>query len=85
MIATDLRQLLLDTFPDAVINVTGEDANFSVDIVSPEFKNVSRLNRQKKVLACVKDQITSGEIHAFSIQAYTEEEWVRNTVPLTVL
>ncbi|WP_455222620.1 BolA family protein [Kaarinaea lacus] len=85
MIADEIRQLLLDSFPGAVINVIGEDANFSVDIISPEFENVSRLNRQKKVLSCVKEQITAGEIHAFSVQAFTQEEWDRTTNTLTVL
>ena len=75
MTAGEVKQILLASFPDAVINVNGEDANYSVDIISPEFENVSKLNRQKKILSCVKEQITSGEIHAFSVQAYTEEEY----------
>ena len=85
MIAEDVRQLLLADFPDAVITVKGEDANFSVDIISPAFENLSRLNRQKKILSCVKQQLATGEIHAFSIQAYTQEEWNRDTNSLTVL
>ena len=85
MIAEDIRQLLLADFPDAVINVKGEDANFSVDIISPVFENLSRLNRQKKILSCVKQQIAAGEIHAFSVQAYTQEEWNQDANSLTVL
>ena len=81
----EIRQLLLAQFPGSVVNVSGEDAHFSVDIISPEFANQSRFNRQKKVLSCVKDRITSGEIHAFSVQAFTEEEWSRNGESLTVL
>lgn len=84
MMADDVKQLLSAGFPDAVINVTGEDTNYSVEIISPEFEKVSKLNRQKKVLACVKEQITSGEIHAFSVQAYTEDEY-QNANSLTVL
>ena len=75
MTAGEVKEILLASFPDAVIIVNGEDANYSVDIISPEFENVSKLNRQKKILSCVKEQITSGEIHAFSVQAYTEEEY----------
>lgn len=85
MVAEDIRQLLLAKFPDATINVTGEDANFSVDVISPAFEDVSRLNRQKQILSCVSQHITSGEIHAFSVQAYTQEEWKRNSSSLTVL
>ena len=75
MTAEDIRQILLTSFPYAEIKVNGKDANFSVDIVSPEFENLSKLNRQKKVLSCVKGFITSGDIHAFSVQAFTQEEW----------
>jgi acid stress-induced BolA-like protein IbaG/YrbA len=85
MIAEEVRQLLLAGFPDAVINVKGEDEHFSVEVISPAFENVSKLNRQKKILSCVEQQITAGEIHAFSVQAYTQEEWRRNTNSLTVL
>jgi len=81
----EITQLLLVSFPGAVVNVTGEDAYFSVDIISPEFANQSRFNRQKKVLSCVKDRITSGEIHAFSVQAFTQDEWNRTGSSLTVI
>ena len=85
MTADEIRQILLVGFPDADIQVIGEDANFSVDIISPEFENLSRLNRQKKVLACVKDLITAGDIHAFSVQAFTQEEQDCTSNTLTVL
>lgn len=82
--AEDVKQLLLLEFPEATVNVTGEDSNFSVDIISADFQDVSRLDRQKKILSCVKEQITSGEIHAFSVQAYTAEEY-RQANSLNVL
>lgn len=85
MTTDEVRQLLLASFPDAVVNVTGEGENFSVDVISPEFENSSKFSRQKKILSCVKEQITSGEIHAFSVQAYTQDEWNQNANSLTVL
>lgn len=85
MIAEEVKQLLLANFPDAVINVNGEEGNFNVEVISPEFENVNKLNRQKKILSCVKQQITSGEIHAFSVQAFTQEELDNDSNLLTVL
>ena len=85
MVPEDVRQLLLENFPDATINVTGEGENYSVEVISPEFENTSKFNRQKKILSCVKEQITSGEIHAFSVQAYAQDEWNDNANSLTVL
>lgn len=85
MNAEEVNQLLLASFPGAVINVKGEDGNFSVEVISQVFEGINKLNRQKNVLSCVKQQITSGEIHAFSVQAYTQAEWEQNTNVLTVL
>ena len=62
MVAEEVRQLILAGFPDAVINVKGEDANYSVEVISSAFEDINKLNRQKKVLSCVKPQITAGEI-----------------------
>lgn len=85
MTASEVKQLLSSVFPGASINVNGEDANYSVDVISAEFENMNRFNRQKKVLSSVKEQISSGEIHAFSVQVYTPQEWASNTTNLTVL
>ena len=85
MTADELKQILMRDFPEAVVKVTGEDANYSVDMISPEFESLNRFNRQKKVLACVKDLITAGDIHAFSVQAFTQEEQNCTSNTLTVL
>ena len=85
MNAEEVKQLLLASFTDAIINVKGDDGNFSVEVISQVFDGVNKLNRQKNVLLCVKQQITSGEIHAFSVQAYTQAEWEQNAYVLTVL
>ena len=85
MTAVELRLLLLSHFPGAVITVLGKDANFSVEIVTPEFENINNLNRKKKVLSAVKEQISSGVIHSFSVQAYTHKEWQQDSNSLIVL
>jgi len=81
----EVTRLLQDAMPDAVINISGEGENFTVEVISATFENISKLNRQKKVLSCVKEQIAAGAIHAFSVQAYTPEEWDSNTNSLKVL
>jgi len=62
-------------FPDAEILVDGEDCNFSCIVVSPAFEGLGLLQKQKAVLATVKEQITRGELHAMSVKAYTPEQW----------
>jgi len=84
MLAKEVETILQENFPLATIKVAGEGENFSVEVISADFENISKLNRQKKILACVRDHIAAGEIHAFSVQAFTQDEWKRNA-SLTVL
>ena len=62
-------------FPDAEVMAEGADCNFSCIVISPAFEGLSLLKKQKAVLATVKEQITSGELHAMSIKAYTPQQW----------
>ncbi len=64
-------------FPDAEVLVDGMDCNFSCVVISPAFEGLGLLQKQKAVLATVKAQITSGELHAMSIKAHTPEQWAR--------
>ena len=78
----DLKSILLRELPDAQLRVQGEGCNFSVDVIAPSFAGVTKLNRQKRVLACIKEQLASGEIHAMSVKAYTPEEWAGSIVTI---
>ena len=62
-------------FPDAEVLVEGMDCNFSCVVISPAFEGWGLLQKQKAVLATVKEQITSGELHALTIKTYTPAEW----------
>ena len=43
-------------------------------IVSPIFEGLSLLQRQRAVLAVVKEEIKSGELHALSVKTFTPAE-----------
>jgi acid stress-induced BolA-like protein IbaG/YrbA len=66
MMVDEIKQRLLSGFENADITINGDGCNCSAMIVSDEFEGVSLLNRQKKVLALVSDEIKSGELHALS-------------------
>jgi acid stress-induced BolA-like protein IbaG/YrbA len=74
----EVTQIIQTAIPDAEIHVQGEEANFTADVISESFSGISNLNRQKKVLASVKEQIVTGVIHALSVKTYTPEEWAKN-------
>jgi len=55
--------------------VTGDGSHFDAIVVGDVFEGMSLLNKQRTVYATLGDRITSGEIHALSIKAYTPAEW----------
>lgn len=61
-------------YPDAVIDVAGEDCSFELYVVSEAFAGQNTLQRQKPILALFKDDITNGALHALSIKAKTPTE-----------
>jgi acid stress-induced BolA-like protein IbaG/YrbA len=74
MTTNELKIKLSQGFTTADITIEGDGCNCSALIISDEFQNLSLLERQKKVLALVNDEIKSGELHALSIKARTPAE-----------
>ena len=72
-----VKQQLLDAFPDSQVMVAGEGCNFQVTVVSAKFVGMSMIQEQKLVYATLAEQIASGEIHAVTIKAYTPDEWLK--------
>jgi len=56
------------------VTMEGDGCNCSAVIVSPIFEGLSLLQRQRAVLAVVKEEIKSGELHALSVKTFTPEE-----------
>ena len=59
---------------DATVTMQGDGCNCSTVVVSNVFEGMSLLARQKMVLATVRPEIDSGELHALTIKARTPEE-----------
>jgi acid stress-induced BolA-like protein IbaG/YrbA len=74
MTTNELKIKLSQGFTNADITIEGDGCNCSALIISDEFQDLSLLERQKKVLALVNDEIRSGELHALSIKARTPAE-----------
>ncbi|MCS5590475.1 MAG: BolA/IbaG family iron-sulfur metabolism protein [Candidatus Thioglobus sp.] len=58
----------------STVTMDGDGCNCSTLVVSSIFEGMSLLARQKMVLAAVRENIDSGELHALSIKARTPEE-----------
>lgn len=61
-------------YPEAVIEVKGEDCNFEMLVVGEAFEGMGLLARQKSILALFKSDIQSGSLHALSVTAHTPAE-----------
>lgn len=59
---------------NSTVTMEGDGCNCSTLIVSPVFEGMPLLARQKMVLAAVRADIDSGELHALSIKARTPAE-----------
>ncbi|MCB1760727.1 MAG: BolA family transcriptional regulator [Gammaproteobacteria bacterium] len=61
--------------PGCRVEVSGDGRHFEAVVVSEAFVGKTPLQKQRLVLATVKAQIESDELHALSIKTLTPEQW----------
>ncbi|MCB1753946.1 MAG: BolA/IbaG family iron-sulfur metabolism protein [Gammaproteobacteria bacterium] len=61
--------------PGSKAEVTGDGSKFEALVISDTFAGQMPIKRHKAVYAILNEHITSGAIHALSINAYTQAEW----------
>ncbi len=74
MLDNEIISRIARLYPDAIIDVCGEDCSFEVYVISHGMKGKSTLQRQQSILALFKDELQKGELHALSITARTPKE-----------
>ena len=70
-----VADLIRRGMPGAQVTVTGDGSHFEAVVVSGEFSGKTPIQKQRLVMATVKPQIESGELHALSIKTVTPEQW----------
>lgn len=65
-------------YPDAAIEVAGEDCNFEVYVICDAFAEMNTLQRQQPILKLFSDELASGKLHALGVKAKTQEELAGN-------
>jgi len=70
----ELINRITGQFPDAVIDISGEDCSFELYIISESFFGLRSLQRQQAILALFKQELSSGKLHALSLTTKTPEE-----------
>lgn len=57
------------------VHVSGDGYHYALTIVSNHFDGLRAVARQQWVYSKLNDYITSGDLHALTMQTYTEAEW----------
>ena len=76
MISNEEIERHLNEFDDIeFVQVKGDGYHYQVVVVSDAFEGKSKVARQQWVYAKLKTLITSGALHALSMQTWTKDEW----------
>jgi acid stress-induced BolA-like protein IbaG/YrbA len=67
--------LIRDGMPGAQVEVTGDGSHFEAVVVSDLFAGKTPIQKQRLVMATVRSQIESGELHALSVKTFTPRQW----------
>lgn len=70
MQAYEIEDLLRQTFPDATIQVSGEDGvHMAAMVVDESFRGKNRVQQQRAVYAALKGKMdgSSGDLHALAL------------------
>ncbi|MCF2872788.1 BolA/IbaG family iron-sulfur metabolism protein [Octadecabacter sp. G9-8] len=68
--APEIETLLREAFPDAQINVQGDDgAHFAAEVIDASFKGKNRVQQQRAVYAALKGKMdgSNGDLHALAL------------------
>jgi acid stress-induced BolA-like protein IbaG/YrbA len=69
-----ILQRIKTLYPEAAMEASGENCNFEVFVVSPEFEGMSLLKRQQSILALFSGELQTGKLHALGVKAKTPAE-----------
>ena len=70
-----VEALIKAGMPGSRVTVTGDGRHFEAVVVSEAFTGKTPLQKQRLVMATVRPQIESDELHALSIKTFTPEQW----------
>ena len=74
----DLIARIVQAIPDATVQPSGEGCSFNLRIISASFADESLIKRHRRVMATLNDLISSGALHAVTLQTHTPEEMNRH-------
>lgn len=58
-----------------VMDLTGTQDHYQVVVISPAFNGKKLIEQQRMVMAVVKPEVDSGEVHALTMRTFTPEQY----------
>lgn len=78
MLSQIIEELIKENINVDHLNVALSGNHCTIEVVSPSFENLSRVQRHQKIYSCINEKIISGEIHAVNIVSFSPDEWVKS-------
>ena len=78
MTADELKVRIQQLHPETMVKVTdltGTMDHWQVVVVSPAFEGKLSFERQKLVMALLKEEIASNEVHALTMKTFTPSQY----------
>ncbi|MCG8670684.1 MAG: BolA/IbaG family iron-sulfur metabolism protein [Pseudomonadales bacterium] len=75
MDASDIKTLIENGIENAEVHVQLDGNKCHAIVVSEAFDGVRSVKKQQMVYGCLNHLISSGELHAVTMQTHTPEEW----------
>lgn len=69
-----IEALIKDHFDMADVKVEGDGYHYQLMVESPSFEGLNKVKRQQMVYKALHSVITSGDLHAVSIQTFAPGE-----------
>ncbi|AQS40265.1 putative transcriptional regulator, BolA superfamily [Shewanella psychrophila] len=76
----EIEQLLQDALSLDEVHVTQAGTHYKIVAVGECFDGMGRVKQQQTIYGPLMDRITSGELHALTINAFTPTQWKREKV-----
>ena len=74
MTTEEIEKLVTNEIPDARVTVQGGEGKYLVQVVSAQFEGLNAVKRQQAVYRILNPHISSGAIHAVSMDLATPTE-----------
>ena len=76
----DIEAILLEALSLDEVKVTQEGTHYKIIAVGECFDGMGRVKQQQTIYGPLMAHITSGELHAITINAFTPTQWKREKV-----